>query len=86
MYGSDGISYNLDHHKSRGALINIFQYFSICIPTTLNVLTLINMTTLTGVSLEIDPLSLRTSLARNQYISPMLWAALLLQGTAMSTN
>ena len=39
-----------------------------------------------GKSLEIDPLSLSTSLASNHHISPMLLEPLLLHGTAMSMN
>merc|ERR1719449_432072 len=33
-----------------------------------------------------DPRSLRTSLARNHHIRPILWGLLLLRGTVMSRN
>ena len=39
-----------------------------------------------GKSLEMEPLSLSTSLASNHHISPMLLEPLLLHGTAMSMN
>ena len=39
-----------------------------------------------GKSLEMDPLSLSTSLANSHHINPMLLEPLLLQGTAMSMN
>ena len=41
---------------------------------------------LTGMSLLMDPLSLRTSLARKYHIRPRLLGLLLLQGTAISMN
>ena len=46
----------------------------------------INLVKLTGIPLEMDPLSLRTSLANIHHIRPMLWGDLLLQGMAMSMN
>jgi len=39
-----------------------------------------------GTSLEMVPLSLNTSLARNHHARPIEWILLLLVGTAMSTN
>jgi hypothetical protein len=38
------------------------------------------------MSLEMEPLSLSTSLARNHHINPMDWVDLLLQGMEMSMN
>ena len=42
----------------------------------------INLVKLTGIPLEMDPLSLRTSLANIHHINPMLCGDLLLQGMA----